>query len=124
MVEIEDKTHILFKAYFLAIFLENCLYSQLNSLQMREEYIRWYSPNIGKELEILVFGEAKGYPVVLFPTTMGRYYECKDFLLVESARWFVEQGLVQIICPDSINDRSWYAKDLHPAQKMRRAWPP
>jgi len=40
-----------------------------------------------------VFGHA-GYPIVLFPTTSDRYYECKDFKLIESVRWFVEEGLV------------------------------
>ena len=67
---------------------------------------------------MLVFGHA-GYPVILFPTTMGRYYENKDFKLIESARWFLEQGKVQIYCPDSINELSWYNKSIHPADKVR-----
>lgn len=67
---------------------------------------------------MLVFGHA-GYPVILFPTTMGKYYECKDFKLIESARWFLEQGLVQIYCPDSINQESWYNKSIHPADRVR-----
>ena len=70
------------------------------------------------DIEMLIFGHA-GYPVILFPTTMGKYYECKDFQLIESARWFLEQGLVQIFCPDSINDKSWYNKSIHPAEKVK-----
>jgi len=70
------------------------------------------------DTHMLVFGD-RGYPVVLFPTTLGRYYECKDFGLVESVRWFVEQGLVQLYCVDAINDHSWYNRSIHPADKVR-----
>lgn len=67
---------------------------------------------------MLVYGD-RGYPVIIFPTTMGRYYESKDFGLIEAVRWFVEQGLVQIYCPDSIDKQSWYNKKVHPAQRVR-----
>ena len=85
---------------------------------MKEQHRKWYSHNIGKELDMLVFGHS-GYPVIIFPTTMGSYYEAKDFKLIESARWFVEQGMIQLFCPDSINDMSWYNKGIHPAQKVQ-----
>jgi esterase/lipase superfamily enzyme len=55
---------------------------------------------------MLVFGHA-GYPVILFPTSMGSYHENKDMGLIESAKWYVEQGLIQIFCPDSIDKDSF-----------------
>lgn len=70
------------------------------------------------DVEMLVYGHA-GYPVIIFPTTMGRYYESKDFDLIESARWFLEQGLIQLYCPDSIDRLSWYNKSIHPADRVR-----
>lgn len=85
---------------------------------MKEQHYKWYSQNLDKEIEMSIFGEG-GYPVIIFPTTMGRFYEAKDFKLIESARWFVEQGIVQLYCPDSINDLSWYDKSIHPAQKVK-----
>jgi esterase/lipase superfamily enzyme len=81
---------------------------------LREEYAKWYSHTIGRDFEMLVFGHA-GYPVILFPTSMGRFYQNKDFGLIESVRWFVEQGLVRIYCPDSIDTDSWYNKQVHPS---------
>lgn len=84
---------------------------------MIERHYKWHSHNLGMDTQMLVFGD-KGYPVVLFPTTMGSYYECKDQGLVGSASWFVEQGLIQIYCPDSINNHSWYNRSIHPAQKV------
>lgn len=85
---------------------------------MNERHYKWYSPSLSREIEMLVFGD-RGYPVIIFPTTMGRYYESKDFGLIESARWFIEQGLVQIYCPDSIDKLSWYNRAIHPAQKVK-----
>ncbi len=85
---------------------------------MREELFKWYSPNLSKDIEMQVFGHA-GYPVIVFPTTMGRYYEAKDFKLIESVRWFIEQGKVTIYCPDSINELSWYNKNIHPSKKVQ-----
>jgi len=67
---------------------------------------------------MLVFGD-RGYPVILFPTTKGRYYQNKDFGLIESVRWFIDQGLVKIYCPDTIDDRSWYDKGISPATRAR-----
>ena len=73
---------------------------------MHEVTHRWYSENVGAEIITLAFGHA-GFPVVLFPTSMGTYYENKDFKLVESARWFIENGLINIYCTDSVDRASW-----------------
>jgi len=85
---------------------------------LKEQYHKWYSQTLSRDIEMLVYGHA-GYPVIIFPTTMGRYYESKDFGLIESARWFVEQGLIQLYCPDSIDKDSWYNKSIHPADRVR-----
>lgn len=70
------------------------------------------------DIEMLVYGD-RGYPVIIFPTTMGRYYESKDFKLIDSVQWFVDNGLIQIFCPDSIDRYSWYNKKIHPAQRVQ-----
>ncbi|MEM8523967.1 MAG: alpha/beta fold hydrolase [Bacteroidota bacterium] len=85
---------------------------------MTEQYYKWYSHNLGMDMEMMVFGD-RGYPVVLFPTTMGRYFECKDQGLIKSAEWFINEGLVQIYCPNSVNEHSWYNRQIHPADKVR-----
>lgn len=69
---------------------------------------------------MLVYGHW-GYPVIIFPTSMGRYYQAKDFQLVESVRWFVETGKVKLYCIDSIDLDSWYGKHLHPSIRVRNA---
>lgn len=85
---------------------------------MKEEYFKWYSHNLSGDIEMLVYGH-QGYPIVLFPSSKGRYYESKDFSLIESVRWFLERGFVQIFCPDSIDAHSWYNRGIHPADKVQ-----
>jgi esterase/lipase superfamily enzyme len=82
--------------------------------QLKERYYKWYSPILGKEMEMLTFGD-KGYPVIVFPTSMGSYTQNRDFKLIESAAWFIENGLVKIYTPASIDSESWYAGHLPPA---------
>ncbi len=83
---------------------------------MREEHIRWYSHSLNHEMSMLVFGE-KGIPIVVFPTSMGMHNENKDFKLIESAKWFIDNGLIKIYCPDSIDKHSWYNKEIHPSTR-------
>ena len=87
-------------------------------ISLKEELLKWHSPSIGKEMEILVYGHA-GYPVIIFPTTMGRYFESKDFKLIDSVKWYIDQGLVKIYCPDSVDKQSWYNKSIHPADRAK-----
>lgn len=100
---------------FKVYFYYNCLKLRKH---MREEYFKWYSPNLSRDIEMLVFGHA-GYPVILFPTSMGSFYENRDQGLIGSAHWFIEQGLVQIFCPDSVDKDSFYNKKIHPVHRIR-----
>ena len=89
---------------------------------MYEHYHRWYSTSLNREMEVLSFG-TRGYPIMLFPTSMGHFTENKDFKLIDSVAWFVEEGLVKIYCPDGIDALSWYNRGIHPSQRvMNHVW--
>ncbi|OMP79317.1 MULTISPECIES: alpha/beta hydrolase-fold protein [unclassified Chitinophaga] len=83
---------------------------------MHEQYYKWKSPHLGREFEMLVFGE-EGYPLILFPTSMGRHYEHKERGLIHALQWFIDHQLIRVYCPDSIDARSWYNKQVSPAQR-------
>jgi esterase/lipase superfamily enzyme len=85
---------------------------------MNEEYKKWYSYNLNHDFEMLVFGH-DGYPLILFPTSMGRYYEGKDFKMIESIRWFIDEGRIKVYCVDSIDALSWYNKSIHPEERVK-----
>jgi esterase/lipase superfamily enzyme len=86
-------------------------------LPVKEEHIKWHSPIIGREFEMLTFGHS-GYPVIIYPTSMGSYYQNRDFKLIDAVEWFVEKGLVKIYCPDSIDNDSFYNKQIHPSHRI------
>lgn len=67
---------------------------------------------------MLIFGHT-GYPVILFPTSMGRYYQNKDFRLIESAAHLIDGGKIQVYTPDGIDNESWYNKRIHPSDRVK-----
>ncbi|MDB6095159.1 MAG: putative esterase [Verrucomicrobia bacterium] len=85
---------------------------------MKEEHIRWYTPHLSRDFDMLTFGHA-GWPVIAFPTSLGRYYQNKDFHLIDSVAHLVDAGRVKIYCPDGIDEQSWYNQSIHPADRVR-----
>ncbi len=85
---------------------------------MREEYHKWHSQYFEREFEMLVFGH-DGYPIILFPTSKGRFYENKDFGLVGSAESLLNDGKIKIYCPDSVDAESWYNYSISPADRVK-----
>jgi esterase/lipase superfamily enzyme len=85
---------------------------------MHREYHRWYSPSLGRDMELLIFGHG-GARAVVFPTSMGRYYEWEDRGMMNTVGDQLENGSLQMICIDSVDAESWYARWKHPGA---RAW--
>ena len=86
---------------------------------MNERYFKWYTPWLSREFEMIVFGNGGGLPLILFPTSFGRYYQNKDFGLVGSVSSYVDAGGLTVYCPDAIDLESFYKKSIHPADRMR-----
>ena len=85
---------------------------------LKEEKINWYSHNLGMDIEMLVFGHY-GLPIIIFPTTKGKYFESKDFGLIDAISEHINDGKVKIYCPDSVDALSWYNRDIHPADRVK-----
>src|SRR4030095_11820405 len=86
---------------------------------MNERYVKWHTPWLSREFEMLVFGNGGGLPLILFPTSFGQYYQNKDFGLVGSVSGHVDAGCVTVYCPDAIDLESLYNKSIHPVDRMR-----
>jgi esterase/lipase superfamily enzyme len=52
---------------------------------MNHEQHKWWSANLGRDMELRVYGHA-GKPVMVFPCQEGRYFEYEDFGMVEALR--------------------------------------
>lgn len=90
-----------------------------HGLWMRREYIKWYSPSLNRDMELLAYGE-NGFPVVVFPTSGGRFHEYEDRGMVNALRPKIESGGLQVICLDSVDQESWYNRSVHPADRLHR----
>lgn len=86
---------------------------------MQRSYHHWSSPILNRDMELLVFGHA-GARVLVFPTSMGRFFDWEDRGLVGSLGELIEQGWLQLFCVDSVDAESWYAKTIAPAQRVAR----
>jgi esterase/lipase superfamily enzyme len=86
---------------------------------MQRQHHRWFSPSLGQEMDMLVFGHA-GARVLAFPTSMGRFYQWEDFGMVGALAEHVENGWVQLYCVDSLDEQSWYARWRPPAERAFR----
>jgi len=76
---------------------------------MNREFHRWYSPSLERGMDLLVFGHG-GARAVVFPTSMGRFFEWEDRDMIAALAEPIERGWLQLYCVDSVDEDSWYAK--------------
>ena len=86
---------------------------------MNIEYHHWWSPYLGLEMELKVYGHA-GKPILVFPAMGGRFFEFEDFGMIDATWPFIERGIVQFFTVDSIDNQSWANYSAHPADRARR----
>src|SRR4051812_15676091 len=86
---------------------------------MNREFHRWFSPSLGRDMDLVVFGHA-GARAVVFPTSMGRFYEWEDQGMMGALAEHLERGWLQLYCVDSVDEDSWYAKWKHPHDRAVR----
>ena len=86
---------------------------------MKRDYHRWYSRSLDRDMELLVFGHG-GPPMVVFPSSMGAFFEYEDRGMVDAVRGKLEGGGLQLVCVASVDGTSWYARDVHPRQRVER----
>lgn len=70
-------------------------------------------------MEMLVYGHG-GAPVLVFPTSMGRFYQFEDFSMVSTLSTHLEMGWIQLFCVDSVDSESFYNKSAPPEQRIKR----
>ena len=86
---------------------------------MNREYHKWYSGHLSRDMELLVFGHG-GLPVIVFPTSGGRFFEFEDRSMVAALGGKIEAGELQLFCVDSVDMESWYNKQVSPRWRIAR----
>jgi esterase/lipase superfamily enzyme len=85
---------------------------------MKVEYHHFWSSFLNQEMEFKLYGHA-GKPILVFPAQGGRFFEFEDFGMVEAARWFIDEGKIRLVTPESLDYQTWANGNAHPAE---RAW--
>ena len=85
---------------------------------MNREYHKWFSNRLGREMELLVFGRA-GEPVLVFPTSGGRFYDFEDRGMIAAVTDKIDAGQLQVFCVDSVDLESWYNRQIPPRDAFR-----
>jgi esterase/lipase superfamily enzyme len=86
---------------------------------MNREYHKWRSRSLGREMEFLIFGHA-GLPVIVFPTSEGRFFDYEDRGMIHAVAHRFENGALQAFCLDSVDAESWYNKSVAPRARVLR----
>jgi esterase/lipase superfamily enzyme len=86
---------------------------------MQRSYECWNSAHLGRPMELLWFGWS-GYPVVCFPTSLGRFYQYEDMGTVARLAEKIDAGFMQLVCVDSVDAESWYDEAGPPARRGAR----
>ena len=86
---------------------------------MQRHYHKWYSRSLEREMELLVFGHT-GPPMIVFPSSMGSFYEYEDRGMVQAVADKLEHGALQLFCVSSVDGESWYNRRIHPRDRVRR----
>lgn len=86
---------------------------------MNREYHKCYSSQLQRDMELLVFGQT-GLPVIVFPTSGGRFYEFEDRGMIGALWAKIEACQLQMFCVDSVDSESWYNRQAHPRERIAR----
>jgi esterase/lipase superfamily enzyme len=86
---------------------------------VQTEHHHWFSPSLGREMELKVYGW-QGRPVLVFPTSKGRFFQYEDSGMVEACAASLEAGRIKLFAVDGVDEESWYCEGAHPADKARR----
>lgn len=86
---------------------------------MRRDYHNWYSHRVGRNMELLAYGHA-GLPVLVLPTSRGKFYEYENAGMIQAISDKIEAGNLQVFCVDSMDSESWYNRGIHPHERVMR----
>ena len=86
---------------------------------MNREYHRGFSSELHRDMELLIFGHA-GTPLLVFPTSRGRFFEYEDRGMIDVLSSRIDAGELQVFCPDAVDGESWYNRGVHPRVRVLR----
>lgn len=90
---------------------------------MKTRLCKDFSPSLGREMECEIFGDA-GKICLAFPPQNGRFFDFKNFGMVNALAPEIDAGKMRLVCVDGIDGETWSASDRPPRERIKRheAW--
>ena len=86
---------------------------------MQISYHKTESRQLGRTMEYKRYGHA-GRPMLVFPTSKGRFFQYEDSGAIGALSAFIEDGRIQVWTVDGIDVETFFARDLDPQNRMAR----
>jgi esterase/lipase superfamily enzyme len=86
---------------------------------MQTSYHNEYSHKLGRNMEYKVYGH-KGKPVLVFPTSKGRFYQYEDFGMIHALSRFINDGTIQLWAADGIDWETFFSDNWNSWDKIAR----
>lgn len=86
---------------------------------MKISYHKEYSHFLNREMEYKIYGHA-GKPMLVFPTSLGRFYQYEDSGMVDTLQSFIKAGKLQIWACDSIDEETFFSSHWNVEDKINR----
>lgn len=86
---------------------------------MQISYHKAHSRHLGRDMEYKRYGHA-GRPVVVFPTSQGRFYQFEDTGSVAALGEFIDNGRIQLFTVDGLDDESFFNRGADNAGRIGR----
>ena len=84
---------------------------------MKVEYFKEYSRNLNRDMEFKVFGHA-GKACIAFPCQNGRFFDYENQGMINAIKWYIDNGMIQVFCVDSIDSESWSDNNKNPRWRI------
>ena len=85
---------------------------------METFYTKWYSPAIGRDMEIKVYGHG-GRPVLFIPCQNGRFFDFENYHMTDVWSPWIDSGECMVFAIDTL-DKETYSADYDPYWRIRR----
>ena len=85
---------------------------------METFYTKWYSPAIGRDMEIKVYGHA-GRPVLFIPCQNGHFYDFENFHMTDVWAPWIDSGECMVFAIDTLDEET-YSATYDPYWRIRR----
>lgn len=86
---------------------------------METQYRRIYSPALGRDMELKLYGHG-GRPVLYVPCQDGRFYDFENFKMTDAWAPWLDSGQVTVCGVDTLDRETWSDSAGDPAQRIRR----